>query len=323
MEDINKVMIIDDKETFIFPLEIGLKRKGIDVISFTNPEEAIEYLKHNTIHVLLTDYHMEPNINGDEVIRRVREFNKDIIIYLQTGYAETLPADEMLEKYDIQGYIDKGEGQEKNIQLVKASLKQAELLETIKQQKVQIGKLEYSNQFFGKFLGTVLGQIKEEGAVIGPLSGFMADDSEISIEERKRYSEQINNAIGKLCDMARTMEIKNLGEIYVSRLSEILNNLLDIQLQVNYAKLNFKYNEDVTLRCDAQILIYILVEIIEALIENEKEIIFTIDNTDMTKIVIEHSISNNELVEKIKKLAEMDEKIEILINTNTIEILIK
>ena len=98
MEKANKVMIIDDEKTFIIPLEIGLKRMGIEVISFTNPEEAVEYLKNNKVDVLLTDYHMEPNINGDEVIHRVREFNKEIIIYLQTGYAEKLPADEMLEK---------------------------------------------------------------------------------------------------------------------------------------------------------------------------------------------------------------------------------
>jgi len=135
MEKANKVMIIDDEKTFIVPLEIGLKRVGIDVISFTDPIEAIEYLKNNKINVLLTDYHMEPGINGDEVIKRVREFNKDVIIYLQTGYAEELPADEMLEKYDIQGFIDKGEGQEKNMQLIKSSLKQANLIEMVKEQK--------------------------------------------------------------------------------------------------------------------------------------------------------------------------------------------
>ena len=75
MKKANKVMIIDDEKTFIIPLEIGLKRMGIEVISFTNPEEAVEYLKNNKVDVLLTDYHMEPGINGDEVIHRVREFN--------------------------------------------------------------------------------------------------------------------------------------------------------------------------------------------------------------------------------------------------------
>ena len=135
MEKTNKVMIIDDEKTFIIPLEVGLKRHGVDVVSFTDPEEAIQYLKNNKVDVLLTDYHMEPSINGDEVIRRIREFNKDIIIYLQTGYAEMLPAEEMLEKYDIQGYIDKGEGQEKNYRLIKSALKHAQTLELVKEQE--------------------------------------------------------------------------------------------------------------------------------------------------------------------------------------------
>ena len=46
MKKANKVMIIDDEQTFIIPLEIGLKRMGIEVISYTDPEEAIEYLKN-------------------------------------------------------------------------------------------------------------------------------------------------------------------------------------------------------------------------------------------------------------------------------------
>lgn len=308
MQEINKVMIIDDKETFIFPLEMGLKKRGIDVISFTDPEEAIEYLKNNTIHVLLTDYHMEPNINGDEVIRRVREFNKDIIIYLQTGYAETLPADEMLDKYDIQGYIDKGEGQEKNIQLVKASLKQAELLETVKRQKNEINKLQYGNEFLGKFFGKVLGQIREESMVIGPLSNILASEEEFTEEERKRFAEDINVAIGKLGEMTQNMEFDNLGEIAISKLNEILNNLLDIELKMKYARINFKYNEDIVLKCDSKILIYMLVEIIESLLEDEKEININIDNST---IIIDNEINNGELMRKLNRLAEFDSNFKI------------
>ena len=101
----NKVMIVDDDETIILPIEMSLQERGIETISFTDGEEAIKYLKNNKVSVILLDYHMEPHINGDEFIKRVREFNKEIIIYLQTAYSEELPAMDMLEKYEIQGYI--------------------------------------------------------------------------------------------------------------------------------------------------------------------------------------------------------------------------
>lgn len=115
-----------------------LKRKNMECISFINPEEALDYLKSNKVDVILVDYHMEPNINGDELIKRLKEFDNESIAYLHTAYSEELPATEMMERYNIQGYIDKGKGDEERIQQLTSALKHNELLKLIKKQAQQI-----------------------------------------------------------------------------------------------------------------------------------------------------------------------------------------
>lgn len=318
MEKANKVMIIDDEETFIVPLKIELKRYGIDVVSFTNPLEAIDYLKNNKVNVLLTDYHMEPAINGDEVIKRVREFNKDVIIYLQTGYAEALPADEMLEKYDIQGYIDKGEGQEKNMQLIKSSLKQASLIELVKEQKKEIDAQTYRNEFLGKFLGHLMGEIGERGmAMAGGIvhledmkENIKDSDKELfvnSVDTIKRNSHKLNELI-------KSLSI-NEGVITVGELENIIRNLFDVTLLIKNVKLDINYDEKyIMLDCKREILIYILVDIIEYLLKNnENDIKVLVEKNEKTTIKISNKIVNEELIDKLNKLANFDEKISITI----------
>jgi len=316
MEKANKVMIIDDEKTFIVPLEIGLKRVGIDVISFTDPIEAIEYLKNNKINVLLTDYHMEPGINGDEVIKRVREFNKDVIIYLQTGYAEELPADEMLEKYDIQGFIDKGEGQEKNMQLIKSSLKQANLIEMVKEQKKEIDAQNYRNEFLGKFLNRLMGEIGEIGMAMAGSIVHLEDMTEnIQNNDKELFVNSVGTLkrnISKLNELIKSLSIEE-GIITISGLEHKIRNLFDITLSIKDIKLNLKYEDAyLMLNCQREILIYILVDIIESLINaNEKEINILTEKSDKVKIKICNNITDTNLIEKLNKLSYLDDNIQI------------
>lgn len=326
MEKTNKVMIIDDEKTFIIPLEVGLKRHGVDVVSFTDPEEAIQYLKNNKVDVLLTDYHMEPSINGDEVIRRIREFNKDIIIYLQTGYAEMLPAEEMLEKYDIQGYIDKGEGQEKNYRLIKSALKHAQTLELVKQQEKQIDAQTYRNDFLGKFLYRFIGEIKEKGMVIGGLVNSITIEREtISEEEFEKYSNNIKIALKSIMEMIESLEIEEKTMISITDLEQLLNSLFNIDFKIKNAKLDIKNENNIFgFTCDIKTIVYILTDIIEYLLEQEeKEICFSIIKEEDLYIKVLNEIKNKEIIEKIKKLVLLTNEIEIMETNGNIKIIIK
>ena len=287
--------------------DILVKFEGMNVITYSNPKEALEFLKNNKIDVLLLDFFM-PEMNGDKFIEELRKFNNETVIILRTGYSDKVPPMEMLDSLNIQGYIDKLKGDDELVLMTKSAIKTSYLYKKLLEQKNEINKLQYGNEFLGKFFGKVLGQIREESMVIGPLSNILASTEGVTEEERKRFAEEINLAIGKLVEMTKTMEFSNLGEVSISKLNETLNNLLDIELKMKYAKINLKYNEDIILKCDSKILIYMLVEIIEVILENEKIININIDNSTIT---IENEINNEELINKLRRIAEFDSNFKI------------
>lgn len=315
----NKVMIVDDDETIILPIEMSLQERGIETISFTDGEEAIKYLKNNKVSVILLDYHMEPHINGDEFIKRVREFNKEIIIYLQTAYSEELPAMDMLEKYEIQGYIDKGKRDFERMQMIISALKQAETLELVKEQKEQLDAQEYRNQFLGNFLNLLMGEIKERTFAMSGNLAILEDLKTNMIEDKQENYEKsvqnIKNASKQLIGLIEKLEIRD-SNVTIKELKNTINALYEIKLGVKSIKLNIKQNFDneyEIIKCKVNNIIYILVDIIEELInQNEEEINILIEKEENSlAIKICNSIEKENVINKIKKIAMFDDKIEI------------
>lgn len=315
----NKVMIVDDDETIILPIEMSLQERGIETISFIDGEEAIKYLKNNKVSVILLDYHMEPHINGDEFIKRVREFNKEIIIYLQTAYSEELPAMDMLEKYEIQGYINKGKRDFERMQLIISALKQAETLELVKEQKEQLDAQEYRNQFLGNFLNLLMGEIKERTFAMSGNLAILEDLKTNMIEDKQENYEKsvqnIKNASKQLIGLIEKLEIRD-SNVTIKELKNTINALYEIKLGVKSIKLNIKQNFDneyEIIKCKVNNIIYILVDIIEELInQNEEEINILIEKEENSlAIKICNSIEKENVINKIKKIAMFDDKIEI------------
>lgn len=322
MEELKgKVMLVDDDETIILPIKMMLKRRNMDCISFTNPEEALDYLKSNKVDVILVDYHMEPSINGDEFIKRLREFDNESIAYLHTAYSEELPATEMMEKYNIQGYIDKGKGDEERIQQLTSALKHNELLKLIKKQAQQIDSLNYNYEFMGKFLGMLMGEIKEKsfGMVlnIDELKEIEHNFKDANEDTFNRCVENISDSVHKINELIDALDIEE-RTITVNELATILQKLFQVKLCVSDTKLTIRAEgENSLIECDIKILLYMLVDIIEYLIsKGEKQInIYSekLENVGIFKVCndIENDelIQNNELIEKLKKLAMFDERI--------------
>ncbi len=80
-----RVLILDDEAHVLDVLEQYLTEEGYDCQSTISPLEAIEVLKQpGQFAVLLTDLKM-PEMNGLDVVRTVREFDKDLSIVVVTA----------------------------------------------------------------------------------------------------------------------------------------------------------------------------------------------------------------------------------------------
>jgi len=86
-----KILIVEDDFTSGMMLEIMIEDYCKSPLIATNGLDAIRLCEENPdIKIVLMDIRL-PELNGYEATKKIREFNKDIIIIAQTSYA--LPGD--------------------------------------------------------------------------------------------------------------------------------------------------------------------------------------------------------------------------------------
>ena len=104
--DGEKILVIDDvasqRDISCKMLEIfGYKTKAV-----SSGEEAVEYLKENTVDLILLDMIMDPGINGRETYERIIKIHPNQKAIIVSGFAETDDVKEAL-KLGVGKYIKK------------------------------------------------------------------------------------------------------------------------------------------------------------------------------------------------------------------------
>jgi len=80
-----RVAVVDDEARVAEILAMVLKRSGYDVVTFTDPREAIAALEREPFDLLLTDLKM-PHADGIEVLTRARAAQPDLPVILMTAH---------------------------------------------------------------------------------------------------------------------------------------------------------------------------------------------------------------------------------------------
>ena len=83
----SKILIVDDEVKAGELLKRFLEAKGYDVITSNSGEDALEKVKNEKPNVMLLDIRM-PGMGGMEVLRQIREFDKDVGIIMVTAVKE-------------------------------------------------------------------------------------------------------------------------------------------------------------------------------------------------------------------------------------------
>ena len=82
-----KIMVVDDEENIRFLYKEELEDEGFSVELAKNGEEALEKLPDFKPNLITLDIKM-PGMNGIEVLKRIREQDRELPIVLCSAYGE-------------------------------------------------------------------------------------------------------------------------------------------------------------------------------------------------------------------------------------------
>jgi len=79
-----KVLIVDDDQAVCKMLQKFLSNKGYEAIIALKSDEALRKLKEEKPRVVILDIIM-PNVNGLELLGKIKEADKDVIVIMLTA----------------------------------------------------------------------------------------------------------------------------------------------------------------------------------------------------------------------------------------------
>ena len=81
----NFVLIIDDQNLIRNSLKVALEKEGYGVYTAETGEEGLRVFKKHNVDLVLLDIRL-PDINGIDVLKRIREVDAEILVIMMTGY---------------------------------------------------------------------------------------------------------------------------------------------------------------------------------------------------------------------------------------------
>ncbi len=131
------ILIVDDDVAAIKVMDQYIKKEGYDSSTVSSAEEATEFLKFTSPHIVVTDI-MLPGKNGLELTQEIKEKHHNIAVIVMTGYSSDFSYEEAISK-GANDFVFKPIRLEELILRLKRVLKEQALE---KEQKTMIDKLK-------------------------------------------------------------------------------------------------------------------------------------------------------------------------------------
>jgi len=85
------VLIVDDDDVIRETLFDVFKRTGYEVYSVGSGNEALSVIKKNIIDLILLDMRL-PDLNGLEVLKKIKEIDTEILVMIMTAFSDVQSA---------------------------------------------------------------------------------------------------------------------------------------------------------------------------------------------------------------------------------------
>jgi DNA-binding NtrC family response regulator len=89
-----KVLVVDDEPSVLATYKMILEQSGYDAVAAATSREAIKAIAETDFDLILSDFSLEQQHTGFEVIGAAKKKNKDVPCCILTGYATLDTADQ-------------------------------------------------------------------------------------------------------------------------------------------------------------------------------------------------------------------------------------
>lgn len=275
-----KILLVDDDKDYLNMTSVFFRQMGYNIDIAENGTVALEKLSKNNYQILLLDFYM-PDMTGEEVITKLRKFNQEIIIILQTGFSGQNPPAEMLKRLNIQNYFDKTEG------ISRLELEVISAVRIVDQQnKIELTK--YKNSAMGDLITSIAEEIKQVLLSVSAsieTVGILMNNTEKMEKIFEKNKESLENLDKMLTSILSSSNSENV--LYANDFAIVINAIANNISKKN----NVVFNSKIALK-DSKYIVGLVNDIIFIISAILKEVILASNANDSVDFVITDDETN-------------------------------
>ncbi len=132
------ILVVDDEEMVLTSIASFLSLEtDYTVVTHTNPESALEYVRDNDVDLVISDFLM-PQMDGLTFLGKVRELRPEVPRIILTGYSDKKNAIKAINEVGLFHYVEKPWDNDKLHLIIRNGLEKQQLLRMLQEKVRQI-----------------------------------------------------------------------------------------------------------------------------------------------------------------------------------------
>ncbi len=207
-------------------VSMALREKGYEVITAANGKSAIEKVKSDSPDLVLLDLNL-PDINGKEILKRIRELNEDIAVIVITGHGGERVAIDLM-KAGAMDFISKPF----EIEILLGSIKDTLILRDARVESKKYGGVSSLEKFFPFLAHELRNPLHAISGALAIIQRRLDSRDEILARSTRIINEEVQHLTDFVQDCLDFVRRPTAGYLVEGQINEVITIVLNIISQI-------------------------------------------------------------------------------------------